>query len=402
MRARPEAFGAIVAIDEPPALVWVDRTMARALGVAESARWEGPEPDTSTLEGARLSAPTEVHLMTTNRCPAGCPGCYTSAVPESADESTEAMREALRAIAERGVFHVALGGGESLLRSDLFALAAYARELGLVPNLTTSGIGMNAELAERCRVFGQVNVSLDGLGETYRDSRGYDGAERALRALERLAKAGVPCGINYVLSARTWDAVDETLARIAPIGVNEVEFLRFKPAGRGRAVYDAYALTEAHARALLPRLLALQQRYPGVHMKIDCSLVPFVCAADPDPAVLEHFGIYGCEAGHALAAVTAELIATPCSFVADPIGRAVDAMAGWETDLRLEAWRTYPERAPEPCASCRYRRICKGGCKVVTRHLEGAWFAPDPECPRVRAHRRGEAFVPVPLPSPEP
>lgn len=398
MRARPEAFGAIVALDAPPALVWVDRAMARALGVEESPRWDGPEPDTRTLEGARLSAPTEVHLMTTNRCPAGCPGCYTSAVPESDDATTEAMRAALRAIAERGVFHVALGGGESLLRRDLFALARYARELGLVPNLTTSGIGMNPALAEACRVFGQVNVSLDGLGETYRDARGYDGAERALRALELLAGAGVPCGINYVLSERTWGAVDETLARIAPIGVNEVEFLRFKPAGRGRDVYADYRLSEAHACALLPRLLALQRAYPGVHMKIDCSLVPFVCAADPDAEVLERFGIYGCEAGHALAAVTADLVTTPCSFVADPVGGAVEAMAGWETDARLEAWRTYPERAPEPCASCTYRRICKGGCKVVTRHLEGAWFAPDPECPRVRAHRRGEPFVPVALP----
>lgn len=392
MKVRAETFGAIVALDEPPTLVWTDRAMARDLGVDGGALWAGDGDADLT---ATLVAPTEVHVMTTNRCPAGCPGCYTSAVPESDDLVTSSWTRTLDRLAEMGVFHVALGGGESLLRDDLFALAAHARLRGLVPNLTTSGLGLTEEKAAACRVFGQVNVSLDGVGDVYRESRGYDGARVALRAMERLIAAGVPTGINFVVSRVTWDAMESTVATVAAMGGNEVEFLRFKPAGRGADVYDDYALSEAQARSVLPKLLRLQAQYPSVHMKIDCSFVPFVCAADPDLGVLEQFGIYGCEAGHALSAIDANGIARPCSFVDDPMGDVEAFGDGWHDDARLIAWRTYPERAPAPCSECAYRTVCKGGCKVVTKHRSGDWFAPDPECPRVLAHQRGEAFVPV-------
>ena len=41
---------------------------------------------------------------------------------------------------------------------------AAAREVGLVANLTISGAGVTPALAERMRVFGQVNLSVDGVG----------------------------------------------------------------------------------------------------------------------------------------------------------------------------------------------------------------------------------------------
>jgi len=375
VKLRYEDFGAIASIDDPPALLWIDEQMVRELGHPESPLWRRPL--------GHLSAPTEVHLMTTNRCPAGCPGCYPASTPEADDAPTAELKTALDRLAEMGVFHVAMGGGESLLRSDLFELAEHARLLGIVPNLTTSGIGMTPELAQRCRVFGQVNVSLDGLGEVYRASRGYDGCDTALRAIRQLIDAGVPCGVNFVLSQATWDSLDETVATVEALGANEVELLRFKPTGRGADVYERYRLSPDQASQLMPRVLALSGRHPALAIKIDCSLVPFLCASNPPLERLEQFAVFGCEAGHALAAVKADLQATPCSFVPEPIG-GVDVLADeWNTHAGLGAWRQYSDAPPEPCASCTYRTVCKGGCKAVTRHLTGEYFGPDPECPRV-------------------
>lgn len=375
MKVRYEDFGAIIEIAEPPALVWVDRDFVRGLGHPDSPRWSTPR--------GYLSAPTEVHLMTTERCPAGCPSCYVDATPDRRDPDTVALRDVLERLAAHGVFHVAMGGGESLLRDDLFELAAYARELGLVPNLTTSGIGMNADLAANCRVFGQVNVSLDGLGQTYIDSRGYDGAPRALRALRLLADAGVSCGINTVVNRYTFDELEQTAEAAIEAGAGEVELLRFKPAGRAHVTYLAMRLDEARRAAFVPKIVAMMRRWPETNIKIDCSFVPMLCAADPDPDLLEKFGVIGCEAGNMLAAIRADLTATACSFVEEPLG-GVDALVErWDDHPGLHEWRGYPQRAPEPCASCPYQGICKGGCKAVTRHLTGEYFAPDPECPRV-------------------
>ncbi len=389
MKLRYEDFGAIVALDEPPALVHVDQELTLSLGYPPSPRWEAPR--------GHLSAPTEVHVMTTNRCPVSCPGCYTSAGPDGVERPTAEVERVFERLAAAGVFHVALGGGEALLRPDLFHLAERARALGMVPNLTTSGLGLTPDLAERCRVFGRVNVSLDGVGATYLQSRGYAGDEAALRALRRLSDAGVPCGINLVCDRHTLDALDETLAAAADAGADEVELLRFKPAGRGTAIYESARLTEAQGRGLWPRLVALSQRWPALVLKVDCSFVPFLCAADPPLEQLERFGVYGCEAGHALAAVTAELRATPCSFVDATLD--VDALTErWDDEPTLRRFRDHHRDAPEPCRSCAYRTVCKGGCRVVARHTTGDWFTPDPECPRVLAHQRGEAFQPVVVP----
>jgi radical SAM protein with 4Fe4S-binding SPASM domain len=379
VRVRYEDFGAIVEIEDPPALLWVDRALAREIGGVEAERWARPR--------GHLSAPTEVHLMTTNRCHAGCPGCYAGSVPDADDVSTEALRGVLEELAAFGVFHVAMGGGESMLRADLFELASYARSVGLVPNLTTSGVGMTAERAARCGVFGQVNVSLDGVGETYRASRGYDGAEVALRALRMLVEAQVPCGINYVLSRPTWDGLEETAAHVAALGANEIEVLRFKPAGRGRAVYEDFRLTPEQGASLFERLERLGRRHRGLAIKVDCSLVPLVCAANPPLERLEQFAVFGCEAGNALAAVRANLDATPCSFIEARVGGVRDLVDGWEQSPELGRWRSHFEGPGEPCASCPYRTVCKGGCRVVSGHVAGDPFAPDPECPRVIAYR---------------
>ena len=387
-RLRYEDFGAIIALDAPPALVHVDREMVRELGYPDAPRWSAPT--------GWLSAPTEVHVLLTERCPAGCPDCYVDAVMDRVDLPTAHWRRTFERLAEQGVFHLALGGGESLLRDDLFELAAYARDLGMVPNLTTSGIGMTAEKAAECSVFGQVNVSLDGLGETYIASRGYDGAERALRALRLLTDAGVSTGINVVVNRATWDELDDTFEAAFAAGAREVELLRFKPAGRAHATYLTRRLDLEQRRALVPRLIGLQQRWPALNVKIDCSFIPFVAAANPPLEALERFGVIGCEAGNVMAAIRADGTATACSFIEEPLGDVDDLVDRWDDHPDLLAWRRQADAPARPCADCTYRPICRGGCSAVTHHLTGDRDAPDPECPRVVAHARREPFVPVP------
>jgi len=55
----------------------------------------------------------------------------------------------------------------------------------------------------------------------------------------------------------------------------------------------------------------------------------------------------------------------------------------------LAPYRAYSAAPAEPCASCTLRKVCKGGCKVVSDYANGG-IGPDPECPRVRAHVAAE------------
>src|SRR5436853_1377386 len=124
------------------------------------------------MRGRSRPPPRSIWCSRAAAPPAGT-GCYVDATPQGAALPFSDACRILDELAAMGVFHVALGGGEALDLDYLFAVAEHAARVGIVPNLTTAGLGMTEALAERCRVFGQINVSVDGVGEAYRRSRGF-------------------------------------------------------------------------------------------------------------------------------------------------------------------------------------------------------------------------------------
>ena len=380
MKLRPEWSGALVSIDSPLALVSVNRAWARKLGVDDSPRWQGEDP-------GHLSAPTEVHLVVSRQCSAGCKSCYVDATPKGPALSLDQARAAIDRLAALGVFHIALGGGEAMELPYLFEIARYAREKGLVPNLTTAGLTLTEADAKACSVFGQINVSVDGVGEAYRKARGFDGFPRAVRALELLRKHCRRVGINFVVSRTSYDAMVDVVKLGKSLGLDEVELLRFKPAGRGLATFADENLTDAQARAFFPLVRKLTFRH-RIRLKLDCSFAPMVFWHRPSLPVARFFGVVGCVGGDQLASVMPDGAVTGCSFGGPNEASIFDERAvNQAMDTGFEAFRGYVARAPEPCKSCEYLSLCRGGCRVVAK-AAGDWWQPDPGCPRVVEHRR--------------
>jgi radical SAM protein with 4Fe4S-binding SPASM domain len=396
-RSRLERFGAIVQLTVPRALVVVDRAFARrALALRdgeEPAIWRGPEP---ALGDEVLSAPLEAHLQLTNRCTAGCTGCYTGASAEGAPHEwgLAEWTRAIDALAGAGVFHVALGGGESATLPWLGELADHARRRGVIPNLTTSGLdGLDRLLAIADR-FGQINVSLDGLGAAYAAVRGFDGFARADRAIRALRAQKREVGINVVVTRHNFDQLDELFAYAAERRLSEVELLRFKPSGRGARAYEGLRCTDAQHRAFLPAVLGAARRH-AIRVKVDCSYTPMLAHHAPDRALLAELAVYGCTGGDFLVGAKPGGQLTACSFAAPPPPaaeghrpRVTELAAYWQAPDAFGAFRRWRDAA-EPCASCAYHALCRGGCKVVSAHVTGDLAAPDPECPRVVDHEAG-------------
>ena len=387
MIVRYEPWGAWVKLETTAAIVALDREGVRALGLDGGGAWTEPR-------GA--SPPIEVHMAVTARCGAGCEGCYLDARPDGVEPPLAALERELDALRDAGVFTVAFGGGEPTTRDDLDVLASAARARGITPVLTTSGLGLTDARLERLRAFAQVNVSYDGDAATYAGVRGFDGAPAAERAIERLASAGIRVGVNVVLTRGSFPRVGDTLRRARSLGACEGQLLRYKPAGRAASLdYLARRLTDAQARSLGRTLRALSAELCAsgdFHVRIDCALVALLSADEAlaaDPGRLARFGVFGCEAGGALAAFTVQGRVSPCSF-AGPTSLDATSLADHGSDPELERWRAYARAPAEPCASCTLRPVCRGGCKVVAAHVDGA-HGPDPECPRVVDWRRENA-----------
>lgn len=379
MRARVESFGAWVRLENPDALLALDREAAKKLGIEGGGLWE---------DGAEVPAsrPLEVHVAVTARCPAGCEGCYLDARPDGLEPSFDEIEARLEAIARLGAFTVAFGGGEPITRADIGKLAERARELGLVPVMTTSGIGLTQTKAERLRAFAQINVSHDGVGAAYEEVRGFDGRKAAERAIKILNDVGIAVGANTVITRQSFAYIEKTADHLASLGVRELQLLRYKPAGRAASLeYLDRRLAPDQIRALHATIGRIVQKRK-LSVRIDCAMLPLLSediTTKEEAQKLEAFGVFGCEAGRHLAASTNEGRVAPCSFAGAADSEVRDIDKSWDRDEVLEGFRAYHRDLPEPCASCYLQRSCRGGCQVVSQYLEGN-FGPDPECPRVR------------------
>jgi len=384
VRYRIESFGGVLALEDPPMLVHVDKDFMRELGCEESPLWETPNK-------GLLSAPLEVHFSVTNACSLGCKDCYMdSGAKDPGEMSAHEFRGAIDVLAKMGVFHIAMGGGEALERPDFFELAGYVRSCGIVPNLTTNGLLINRETAAKCSIFGQVNVSVDWSERHGNARQGSPASGWQVRGVDLLLEAGVNVGLNCVVTRQNFDGLAEVVAYARDRGLTDVELLRLKPSGRGKVDYFDRRLTPEQNRDFFPKIkrLSLDHAFPA---KIDCSFVPMFCWHGPDKATMEQFSVYGCEAGNVLLGVRSDGRFAGCSFLSGEES-ILDLPRLWESSKRLSSVRTWTGRAPEPCRSCGYLDICKGGCRAVAGFFAGSTDAPDPECPFVDGEKEAHLF----------
>jgi len=382
LKYRFENFGGIIAGENPPFLAFVDRDYMRELGLDQSTLW-----NTGNESIGRLSAPTEVHFAITNKCSVGCPHCYMNAGEKDNGElDTASFKKALDILAEMNVFHIALGGGEALERTDLFEIAQYAREKGLVPNLTTSGSKVTDETAKKMKIFGQVNISLDGVGEAYGVFRDINMFSIADNAIDCLIKAGVPTGINCVVGKDNFDSLTSLFEYAAKKHLNEIEFLRLKPSGRGREKYMQQRTTHQQNIPLAPLLAKLSEKFK-ITAKIDCSFVPMLCYHNPPMEMLDATATYGCEAGNLLLGIRSNGDVSGCSFLKNSGLSVFDLPAGLNREGSFDKINDWLKNAPQPCKSCDYLNICKGGCHAAAEYVTGSFSNPDPDCPKVVQHR---------------
>lgn len=382
LKYRYENFGGIIASESPPFLAFVDRAYMKELGLPDSTKWKSGAESIGLL-----SAPTEVHFAITNKCSVKCPHCYMDG--GKADEGeldTGAMKDALKVLSEMGVFHVAMGGGEAIEREDLFEIGEYARSIGLVPNLTISGVGLTKKIAHKLKVFGQVNISIDGINDKYGVFRGVNHFETASKAFDMLHDAGVPSGINCVIGKNNFDGIEDVFRFAKEKKLEEIEFLRYKPSGRGRKSYMEHKTSYEQNIAIVPLISGLSARH-SIIAKIDCSFVPMLCYHNPAEELLHSIATYGCEAGNVLLGIRSNGIVSGCSFLENTEISVFNLPKAFQKkNGQFSEHRSWVEQAIEPCKSCKYLEICKGGCHAVSKFIYGDYHKPDPDCPFVEEY----------------
>ena len=280
-------------------------------------------------------------------------GCYQSGLLV---EQPNMTLEDFRWIAEQckgRCNQLALGGrGDPDQHEHFEELLKISREYTLVPNFTTSGYGMTADIAALCKKYcGAVAVSW------YR-------SDYTLKAIQMLLDAGVKTNVHYVLGK---NSIDEAILRLRendfPKGINAVIFLLHKPAGQGAQanVLDADD----------PRVAEFFSQVETSH--------PFKVGMDSCnvPGAINHCtkimmaSLDTCEGGRYSCYIGPDMIMVPCSFDQKKLYEVPLKTEGGEIENTIEdAWNSRPFEAFRDhmrysCPACDKRELCMGGCPLM-------------------------------------
>lgn len=247
------------------------------------------------------------------------------------------------------VHQVALGGrGDPDQHENFKEILHYTRQRGIVPNYTTSGLGMTKELAQISKAYcGAVAVSW------YR-------SDYTLNAIAMLKAAGVKTNIHYVLSQST---IREAIERLDHHGfpqVNAIIFLLHKPVGLGQTS-ETLDVNDPLTQAFFD---CIERNLDNYAFGFDSCTVPglLTMTSKLDPRSFD-----ACEGARFSCYIGPDMMLSPCSF---------DVNRRWLVDLHkqtieegwyskaFEDFREHLSSIRPECKSCTHHELCLGGCPI--------------------------------------
>lgn len=138
--------------------------------------------------------PLSLQLFVTKKCNQRCLMCssWREEYRFDNDLTLGDIKQLLSDAASWGVNLVTFGGGEPLVRKDIFEILDHATHLGFISSIVTNGSLIDYSMAEKLmsKNLFRIGVSLDGSNpETHDGIRGIDGSfEKTIRGLKYLVK----------------------------------------------------------------------------------------------------------------------------------------------------------------------------------------------------------------------
>lgn len=204
----------------------------------------------------------------TRRCNLKCVHCYSQSCnqPYEDELSTAEARAMIRDLAAFRVPVLLFSGGEPLMRHDIFELAAYARELGIRPVISTNGTLITRPIADRIKQarFAYVGISLDGVGETNDRFRGQKGAfDAAMRGFENCISIDQKVGLRLTMTRGNVKDLPAIFNLVEQVRIPRVCFYHLVYAGRGAGIVEddlSHQQTRAALDFILDRAMDLHHR----------------------------------------------------------------------------------------------------------------------------------------------
>jgi radical SAM protein with 4Fe4S-binding SPASM domain len=290
---------------------------------------------------------------------------------------------------------IILSGGEPLMRSDIFDLAANGTSLGMRMLLSTNGTLLTKDSVKAIKKSGiaRLSLSLDASDATEHDEfRGLSGSfDATVKSSALLKSEGVPFQINSTITPSNIDQTEAISALAKRLGAVAHHVFLLVPVGRAKEMSQPDLPPEKYEQALS----SLRQRQDnlGLEFKATCApqynRISLQMALPTSPRTGR-----GCLGGQGFMFVSHDGLVAACGYLPLEAGNVrqnhpVDIYNDSQLFRDLRDKEKYRGR----CRDCEYWSVC-GGCRARA-YANGDHLGPEPLCPhlpRARAdNHTGEA-----------
>lgn len=370
-------------------MISISRLLCDNIGPGDDLRYGGHKPPI-------------VVWNCTRQCNLHCLHCYADAKSVCSPEemTTEEAKIFILGLAEFSVPVLLFSGGEPLLRKDIFELAAFAKEQGIRPALSTNGTLINDSVAETLRELGfsEVGISLDGIEENNDRFRGKKGAfELALGGIRTCVNKGLRVSLRLTITQFNYRDIPTILQLVENENIDRVCFYHLTYSGRGgklqdeglslektRAVVDMICqrTQDFFQRGMTKEILTVDNHADGVYLYLKLKQQT-PQRAKKVLALLKKNG--GNNSGIRIGAV-------------DDLGNVHPDQFWWHYSLGNVLKRKFGDiwmDTEEPlmrglknrkgllkgrCGRCQYLDLCNGNLRVRAEAVYGDIWAEDPAC----------------------
>lgn len=326
----------------------------------------------------------------TNACNLKCKHCCVDSSKPLKDElSTSEIKKLFDEFKRMGVSRIVIGGGEPLLRPDIFEVVRYGVERGMKVTIETNASLLSKSRLRLLKKIGltALNISLDGLKPRTHDSfRGEKGLFKSVIGQIRYAvKIGLKvvvwcCASNYNL-----DEAVKLPRFLSDMGVKYLYYLNFSPMGRGEKHREFIVSPErwkGFCNELNGERNTLGKRITIGYETTFLTESEIRAGKEIEPCMINDRKV--CQ-------LMANGDVFPCVLLLNNkrfcLGNIRDKSFS-EIWFNSPRWSMFSFSATDSrCKKCRYVDSCKGGCKAYAYAFSKSTSARDPRCK--------EGFVPI-------
>jgi len=334
----------------------------------------------------------------TNRCNLSCMHCYSKSTLDEIDTlSTKQIKKTIFEMKESGIKFIIFSGGEPLTRKDIFEIANFCKENGIITYLSSNGLYFTKNNIQKIvESFNYIGVSIDGDEKTHDYFRGLKGAfKETLKAVLLANSTGAKVGIRFTITKTTIDSLEYMFDLVEKHKIPKIYISHLVYSGRGLE-NQKIDLSKEQRREAVEFIInkAFEYYENGVEIEIvtgnmeQDSIIFLNKFSNRYPEFanemrnrLLEWG--GNSAGKKLVNINSEGDLRADPFFPITSGNIIEENFAniWQNNELLKELRVYPRKQISGiCNDCKQINICNGGSRARAYAIHGDLWGEDPSC----------------------